>query len=223
MTAQAMPSSSTPTNSSLSPNRTELRISRDQRVFFGGRTGSGKTTLADRLIRTLGYRTVVIDPKHSWAFPGYVHSQRYNPSPAVIRQVFRPKDDADEGWEDTVEYLNDVWAYDVPTVVYIDELTSVTSPRRAPRVLATLVRLGRQRGFGVWFATQRPKDVPSLFFTEAEHWIIFDLITQDDRDKVSGYMGDKVRDRFREEYAFWYMSPSMHDPLLVHQKSRNGG
>jgi hypothetical protein len=216
-----MPSS---TSARTTSSRSELRISRDQRVFFGGRTGSGKTTLADRLIRTLGYRTVVIDPKHSWTYPGYVHSQHYDPHPTIVRQVFRPRDDADDGWTDLIAYLSDVWAYDVPTVVYIDELTSVTTPRRAPRVLSTLVRLGRQRGFGTWFSTQRPKDVPSLFFTEAEHWCIFDLITQDDRDKVAGYMGDKVRDRVKEPYAFWYMSPSMHDPLLVHQQpAKNGG
>ena len=208
-------------------SRTELRIARDERVFFGGRTGSGKTTLADRLIRTLGYRTVVIDPKHSWSFPGYIYSQRYDPNPATLRQVFRPRDDADDAWADLVGYLSDVWGYDVPTVVYIDELTSVTTPRRAPRVLATRVRLGRQRGCGTWYASQRPKDVPSLFFTEAEHWAVFDLLTQDDRDKVSGYMGDKVRDRVVEKYAFWYMAPHMRDPLLVHQKPadqrKNGG
>jgi len=222
VTAQTRERSTTTTPTSSR----ELRISRDERVFFGGRTGSGKTTLADRLIRKLGYRTVVIDPKHSWDYPGYVRSQRYDHHPETLRQVFRPRDDADDGWADLVDYLGDVWGYDVPTVVYIDELTSVTTSRRAPRVLATLVRLGRQRGFGTWYASQRPKDVPSLFFTEAEHWCVFDLLTQDDRDKVAGYMGDTVRDRLYEQYAFWYMAPHMRDPLLVHQRqpsSRNGG
>jgi hypothetical protein len=213
---------SAPTTSSR-----ELRIGHDERVFFGGRTGSGKTTLADRLIRKLGYRTVVIDPKHCWGkFPGYVHVKRYDPHPQTLRQVFQPHDDAGQGWADTVDFLSDVWGYDVPTVVYVDEITSLTTPRTAPRVLSTLVRLGRERGFGVWFASQRPKDCPSLFFTEAEHWIIFDLLTQDDRDKIGGYLGDKARDRIREKYAFLYMSPDMTDPLLVHQRqpsSRNGG
>ena len=199
-------------------SQSKLLIKRNDRVFFGGRTGSGKTTIADKLIKITGYRTVVIDPKHSWDFPGYHHVKTYDPHPETRRQVFRPKDDADEGWEDLIRFLTDVWEFDVPTVVYVDELTSVTTPRRAPRVLSTLVRLGRQRGFGTWYASQRPKDCPSLFFTEAEHWLIFDLITQDDRDKVSGYMGDKVRGRVMEPYAFWYMAPHMRDPLLVHQK-----
>jgi hypothetical protein len=195
----------------------EVLIKKSDRVFFGGRTGSGKTTLADRLIRKLGYRTVVVDPKHSWDFPGYKRVTTYDYHPETKLQVFRPLDDADEGWADLVEFLTDVWGYDVPTVVYIDELTSVTTPRKAPRVLATLVRLGRQRGFGVWFGSQRPKDVPSLFFTESEHWCVFDLLTKDDRDKVAGYMGDKVKDRITENYAFWYMAPDRHEPLLVHQ------
>jgi hypothetical protein len=214
------------TRSTPSTSSRELHISKGERVFFGGRTGSGKTTLADRLIRKLGYRTVVVDPKHSWGkFPGYQLVKRYDPHPETLRQVFQPKDDAGQGWQDTVDFLSDVWGYDVPTVVYIDELTSVTTPRTAPRVLSTLVRLGRERGFGTWYSSQRPKDVPSLFFTEAEHWCVFDLLTQDDRDKVAGYMGDKVRDRLREKYSFWYMAPHMQDPLLVHQQqpSKNGG
>jgi hypothetical protein len=160
----------------------------------------------------------VIDPKHSWDFAGYERVQHYNPDPSVTRQVFRPRDDADEGWADLVDFLDDVWGYDIPTVTYIDELTSVTQPRKAPRVLGTLVRLGRQRGFGTWYASQRPKDCPSLFFTEAENWAVFDLITQDDRDKVAGFMGDEVRARVREEYAFWYSNPAMQSPLLVHQR-----
>jgi hypothetical protein len=89
-------------------------------------------------------------------------------------------------------------------------------------VLATLVRLGRQRGFGTWFASQRPKDVPSLFFTESEHWLIFDLLTQDDRDKVAGYAGDEVRKRLTKPYSFWYMAPHMQSPLLVNQGQKDG-
>lgn len=201
----------------------EIEIRRDQRLFLRGRTGSGKTTLADRLIRQLGYRTVVIDPKHSWDYPGYEVVDQYDPHPRLMRQVFRPKDDAADEWKDAVEFMSDIWSYDVPTVTYIDELTSLTTPRRSPRVLATLVRLGRQRGFGTWYASQRPKDCPGLFFTEAENWAVFDLITQDDRDKVSGYMGDVVRQRIREPYAFWWMSASMTEPLLVHKQQRQGG
>jgi hypothetical protein len=201
-------------------SRQVIQIKKDQRFFFCGRTGSGKTTLADRLIRAMGYRTIVIDPKHSWDFGGYQHVTNYDPSPDTLRQVFRPHDDADDGWADLVDFLEDVWGYDVPTVVYIDELTSVTTPRKAPRVLATLVRLGRQRGFGTWYASQRPKDCPGLFFTEAENWAVFDLVTQDDRDKVAGFMGDEVRGRIREPYAFYYSNPTMNTPLLVHQRPR---
>jgi hypothetical protein len=170
----------------------------------------------------MGYRTIVVDPKHSFDFPGYTVVTHYDPSPHTRRQVFRPRNDADEGWADLVSFLTDVWEYDVPSVVYIDELTSVTTPRKAPRVLATLVRLGRQRGFGTWFASQRPKDVPSLFFTESEHWLIFDLLTQDDRDKVAGYAGDEVRKRLTKPYSFWYMAPHMQSPLLVNQGQKDG-
>jgi len=211
-TAAGQPTRTTSTNP-----LSELRVKRDERFFFGGRTRSGKSTLADRLIRLFGYRTVVIDPKHTWRKPGYLPVTHYNPTPTLLRQVFRPRDTAASDWADLVAFLTDVWQYDLPTVVYVDELTSVTTPRTAPSVLSTLVRLGGERGFGTWYASQRPKDVPGLFFTEAEHWAVFDLLTQDDRDKVAGYMGDSVRARFKEPYAFWYYYPTMTDPILVHQ------
>lgn len=192
-------------------------IGADERVFFVGRTGSGKTTLADRLIRSLGYRTAVIDPKHRWEFPGYKLVTGYEPDPRLVRQVFRPRAGDEDGWFDTEAYLQQIWSYDVPTVVYIDELTAVTTPRNTVPTLADFVRLGRQRKFGTWYASQRPKDVPSLFFTEADHWFMFDLRYEGDREKCVGFLGERVGERITEKYAFYYSNPGLPDAVLVRQ------
>lgn len=196
---------------------TAYRIRKDERALFVGRTGSGKTTLADRLIRTLGYRTVVIDPKHAWEFPGYRLVDQYDPSPATIRQVFRPRDTEADGWADASAFLTSVWSYRVPTIVYVDEITKLSTPRRTLAILADIVRLGRQVGIGAWYASQRPRDCPSMFFTESEHWFVFDLRNEDDRSRAAGFLGERVRHRISEPFAFWYANPSMADPLLIRQ------
>lgn len=166
----------------------------------------------------MGYRTVVIDPKQLWEFPGYKLVDQYEPDPRLIRQVFRPKDGEGENWRDAEIFLESVWAAGVTnTVVYIDELTRLCSPRRTLSVLADFVRLGRQAGYGLWSATQRPKDVPSLFFTEAEHWFVFDLRYSADRDKCVGFVGDNVAQRITEKYAFYYSNPDEPEAFLVHQ------
>lgn len=187
-------------------------------MLFVGRTGSGKTTLADRLIRHLGYRTAVLDPKHRWEFPGYKLVEHYDPSPQTIRQVFRPRDGETEDWRDAETFLKAVWGYGIPTVVYIDELTALSTPRRTIPILADFVRLGRQVGMGCWYASQRPKDVPSLFLSEAEHWTVFDLRYAADRDKCVGFLGENVAGRVSEPFAFWYSNPTEPDAFLVHQK-----
>lgn len=204
----------------LSPaaKASRFKIRADERVIFVGRTGSGKTTLADRLIRFLGYRTVVIDPKHRWEFPGYKLVTHYDPSLETIRQVFRPKDRAAADWRDLEVFLESIWNAGIPTVVYIDELTAVTEPRRTIPILEDFVRLGRQVGMGTWYASQRPKDVPSLFLSEAEHWFVFDLRYAADREKCVGFLGDNVANRIPEKYAFWYSNPNEPDAFLVHQK-----
>lgn len=198
-------------------NGQTFKIRADERVLFVGRTGSGKTTLADRIIRTLGYRTVVIDPKHRWEFPGYRLVESYDPDPRLIRQVFRPKDDEQEDWRDAERFLEDVWNAGERTVVYIDELTRLSTPRRTIPILADFVRLGRQAGMGTWYASQRPKDVPSLFLSEAEHWFVFDLRYIADREKCVGFLGENVSQRVTEPYAFWYSNPNEPDAFLVHQ------
>lgn len=198
-----------------------FRIRADERVIFVGRTGSGKTTLADKLIRFLGYRTVVIDPKHRWEFPGYKLVQRYDPSASTIRQVFRPRDDEQEDWRDATEFLESVWGYGIPTVVYIDELTRLSTPRRTPSILADFVRLGRQAGMGTWYASQRPKDCPSLFLSEADYWYMFDLRYVADREKCVGFLGENVIERIHEPYAFWFSGPKEPDAILVHQQQVN--
>lgn len=194
-----------------------INLKRSERAFFGGRTGSGKSTLADKLIRQTGYRTAVIDPKHGWDFPGYLPVDRYDPSPDIRRQVFRPNDTAADGWADTVRFMNAAWNDRQPVLIYVDELSLVTTPRIAPPIMLKFARQGRSHNKGLWTGTQRPVDIPGSFLTEAEHWFIFDLRNASDRKKVAGFLGDAVSDRPKGRYSFWYGSPEFPDAVLIRQ------
>jgi hypothetical protein len=110
-----------------------------------------------------------------------------------------------------------MWYDRQSTVLYIDELTKLAIGRRTLPILADFMRLGRQINKGVWYATQRPKDVPALFFTETEHWFVFDLRWEEDRDKVASFMGPEAEQRPPDEYAFWYGNHKMPNAIYVQQ------
>jgi hypothetical protein len=207
------------TQPSPTPGKTmSIRIRRDHRVFLTGRAGSGKTTLADKLIRRMDYRTAVVDPKGMWDFPGYELVAKF--TPGLHRQVFRPEDGAENGWADLVKFMQDAWNDPDPIVVYVDELTECTTPRTAPPIMARWQRLGRQRHKALWMGTQRPRDIPNMFLTETENWFVFDLRHQGDREKVAGFLGERVEARLTERYAFWFANTDMRDAILVHQPVR---
>jgi hypothetical protein len=154
-----------------------------------------------------------------WDFPGYRLTNRYDPNPETRYQVFRPVDDATNGWADLVAFLSDVWRDPQPTLVYVDELTLVTTPRTAPPILFRFARQGRQHNKGLWTGTQRPSEVPTSFLTEAEHWFVFDLRAAADREKVAGFLGDGAKQRPRGRYSFWYANPELPDVVLFRQPS----
>lgn len=212
-------STSSPTRPTHGPQPPTIRLSRSERALFTGRTGSGKSTLADKLIRSLRYRTVVVDPKGMWDFPGYLPVTRYDPNPETRYQVMRPVDGAAEGWADLVAFLSAVWHDPQPTLVYVDELTLVTTPRTAPPILFRFARQGRQHRKGLWTGTQRPSEVPTSFLTEAEHWFVFDLRAAADREKVAGFLGDGAKNRPKGRYSFWYANPELPDVVLFRQSS----
>lgn len=219
------PTTTTPTRSPNGPtgNGLTIPLKRSERALFTGRTGSGKSTLADKLIRTLRYRTVVLDPKGLWDFPGYLPVVEYDPRPETRYQVFRPLEGArptrDRLYTDWELFLQQVWRDPQPTLVYVDELTMVTTPQYASPILFKFARQGRAFGKGLWTGTQRPSGIPGSFLTEAEHWFVFDLRHGDDRKKVAGFLGDAAEERPKGRYSFWYANPELPNAVLFRQPS----
>jgi hypothetical protein len=97
--------------------------------------------------------------------------------------------------------LGDEWSHPMRralakknVVVYVDEMTLVNEGYgyRLHPMLGRIIRTGRETNVSAWVGSQRPKDIPSAVFTEAEHFFIFQLNWADDRKKVVSFTSDKI-------------------------------
>lgn len=173
------------------PNRhaqpLKLRISpkTSDRACFFGKTGTGKTTLIRRILSTAN-RWVILDPKHEFPADAPIVSHFNKKLPRQIIRVAPSKTELSE-WYDAID---EVWD-DGNRILVIDEGTLINpSTTRISPSLGKAIRTGRSRNLGVWFASQRPKDIPSAVFTEAEHFFLFRLTWKKDREKVLTFTSD---------------------------------
>lgn len=171
-----------------------ISIDRNDRVDFFGRTGSGKTTLARTLLRLSDLPFVVFDPKHRYRDGDVPVATRYQKRKR--EQIIRSPANltgADEAYFWDEQFFN-VWR-DGGRILYVDEVTLVNpSPRVLLPEYSRCIKTGRERGVGVWNGSQRPKDIPSPIFTEAEHFAVFRLQWQADRMKVASFTSDWMID-----------------------------
>jgi DNA helicase HerA-like ATPase len=160
--------------------------------MFCGRTGSGKTTLARSLLRSCNVPYAVLDPKHRYRDGDVKITRRFQKKlPEQIIRVDPLGGDAELGLWDEVIY--DIWK-DGDRIIYVDEATLITPPRSVLPELGRAIRTGRERNVAVWVGTQRPKDIPSVVFTEAEHFFLFRLQWEDDRRKVASFTSPNLDD-----------------------------
>jgi len=167
------------------PEPSDIEIATDERVFLAGKTWSGKTWAAQRLLRGVE-RLVVLDPKNSesierWRLdPWDRESQRQlkHGEPLRTRIKAPAGEDLEEFWNDV---LFDCWnAGNV--LVYVDEVYLLKPEGGAyPGYLSKLYTTGRERGIGAWSSAQRPAWVPRVLMSESEHIFVFRLQLEDDR------------------------------------------
>lgn len=173
-----------------------VNISRTERACFFGRTGSGKTTLARSLLHSCNLPYAVLDPKHRYRDEGVKVTHSFNRK--LAEQIIRVDPiggDAELDLWDEVIY--DIWKHG-DTIIYADEATLLTPPRSILPELGRALRTGRERNVGVWIGSQRPKDIPSVVFTEAEHFFLFKLQWEADREKVASFTSEHVERPYRE-------------------------
>lgn len=183
--------------------RLQLHIRSDQRVNLFGRTGSGKTTQAKRMLAACSSNWVVLDAKHDFRLADTPVVRAFQAK--LTRQIIRVPIGGDEelGWDTAI------WATweRGNAILYIDETTLITPARTLRPALGAAIRTGRSRGLGVWCASQRPKDLPSAIFTETEHFFVFQLNFEADREKVASFTSDILLEplaRLRgHDFIYW--------------------
>lgn len=181
----------------------EIDIRASDRLCLFGRTGSGKTTLARKLLSKAATRVAVLDAKHTYRQAGFKVVAEHNDK--LPREIIRVPPDGPEAllWNETI---NEIWQ-DGRRLIYVDETTLITPARVVLPALGKAIRTGRELGIGVWCASQRPKEIPSVIFTEAEHFFTFQLTFQADRRKVREFTsddyGDAIESLTGHDYAYY--------------------
>lgn len=194
-----------------------LTIKSNERVALIGRTGSGKTYLAEALTRPLR-RLVIIDPNGvlerrflphvPWA-KGVKHLEAGDPARLYV-SLDRP--------QDYNAVFDTIYRRVRNVVVYIDEAYGVSGPSpTSSDALWALYTRGRARGIGVWAATQRPRFIPRFTLSEAEWYFVFQLQLDDDRDYLARIVHPALKTRPPDPHGFYYWNLNWPKPRYTRQ------
>lgn len=190
-----------------------LRIGRNDRAIFIGATGCGKTTLARYIIEDSNKEySVVYDAKISDAISKWSTTQTiYTDFNKLIeaeekRLIYRPPytEERDPyAQERFFEWI--YWRY--RTRLYIDEAYAVLGGNNPSFHLQACITRGRERGISTVIATQRPKRIPLIFMSEAEHYYVFRLQHPDDRFRVEELTGITIEEQIElKQFEFYYFN-----------------
>ena len=190
-----------------------VKIKANERAFFVGTTGSGKTVLAKYLLNYSGDRIFVIDPKHTFEHKN--EDFEYAKNLPIFRKefkiIYRPTKNDDR---DMANILTELYKRG-NVLIYVDELATTAKFFPATiEILEDISRTGRERYISLWCATQRPRHVPVAMLTESEVWFVFLLRDPRDRRHMQGYVGEEVNEQI-PMYHFWYARPGMASPELM--------
>lgn len=206
----------------------------NSRTIICGKTGSGKTYLAERILKDTK-RLVVLDIKNNLAGrmhlqPGTMKNWSHLLRGKNIRiQVKYPPPGAD-----LTDYYETICGRILSVgncVLYIDELYDVIGKTggEIPYNFRAIYSRGREPiyktingedkliggNIGVIACTQRPSRIPLLVMTEVEQFFIFRLQNPDDRITTAGYTGQLVREQIPDEHGFYYYQSDMESPVYV--------
>lgn len=213
-----------------------VEIPPNSRTIICGKTGSGKTYLAERILKDTR-RLVVFDIKNNLAQrmrlqPG----TRANWSHFLRGKDIRLQVRYPPPGRDLTEYYETMCGRILSVgncVLYIDELYDVIGKTggEIPYNFRAIYSRGREPiykevqgeerltggNIGVIACTQRPSRIPLLVMTEVEQFFIFRLQNPDDRITAAGYTGQMVREPVPDEHGFYYYQSDMEEPVYVKQ------
>ena len=196
----------------MSTSLREILPQPNDRAFFAGTTGSGKTTLAERMLRYYPY-VVVYDAKGLIRWPGYERHESlvslsgarqshliYAPS----WEEFRDRSSRESFFE---------WVYRRGhCILYVDEAMLIARREEMPEFYYAAYIRGRELGLGVWSSSQRPMGLEQVILSESEHFYVFHLSLGQDRAKFEGIMEEYLPSLPAGHEFFYIRKGSAHPP-----------
>ena len=198
-------------------------IPHDQHVFIAGRTGSGKTYLAQKYLA--GYEHVfVLDTKGTIDWPEVPRDEitivKHLKSVLKVKTskcIYQPV--AEELELDFYDQFFKFIYNRGNTIVWIDEVMSVTPhAQKIPFWYKAILTRGRELGVSAWSLTQRPAGINLLPISEASHLIAFDLNLPQDRKRISEVSGAPEFLDKPGQYKFWYYNVRNNKAILAQLK-----
>lgn len=198
-------------------------IKPNESVFIAGRTGSGKSFLAQKYLTN--YPAVIaLDSKEdlNWS---EIPSDQLNiitrladlPYAAKEKQckvIYRP-----ELSEMKKEYYDEFFRFIYfrkNCIVWIDEVMAICpNPYQLPEYYKGILTRGRSRNTAAWSLSQRPAGIPTIIMSESKHFFVFDLNMLSDRQRVAEITGcpelitkpnqfAQQEMKLKGEFYFWY-------------------
>lgn len=191
----------------------------DEHAAFIGKTGSGKSYLAMRMLEHVasfgGYPIYILDSKGDIAKSKPKNSEianNYNDVrslKAPIR-IWRPDDEEIMDDELLDKFLLDRYR-ETHCLTYIDELSEVLHGRDGGKGFRNLIARGRSRESSLWMSTQRPSGVTRYPFSESTNFYVFRLNDSQDRDRAAEFSHPMLRKPVKKLHQFWFYRSSLED------------
>lgn len=216
-------------------------IKPNESVFVPGRTGSGKSFLAQKYLS--GYPAVIaLDSKEDLTW-SEIPPDQLNiithladlPTAAAgdyCKVIYRP-----DVKEMTAEFYESFFEYCYKRkncLVWVDEAMAVCpNPYKIPEYYKAILTRGRSRNTAVWSLSQRPSGIPQIIMSESKHFFCFDLNMPQDREKLAQVTGCpelqvKPNQYAREvlnlngEFYFWYFYTTWDQARLGQMATKKG-
>ncbi|WP_020374110.1 ATP-binding protein [Sulfobacillus thermosulfidooxidans] len=178
-------------------------ISPFEKITIIGINGWGKSFLALSFLNRVP-SLIIVDPKHEITIKDVPITS--NPKDMLVypRIIYRPT-----GAQDPIEAGDQAGGCALlrgDTCLYLDEAAILAPGQRIGRNLRAAIILGRSKNVGVWAATQRPKDVHNLFFSEAYAYFVAPYLITDDARKVMGFVRgyEEFHAKDWPKHTFWF-------------------
>jgi hypothetical protein len=217
----------------------EIRPEPGERIIIFGKTGSGKTFLAERICAMFPF-VIVYDAKRRIGMDSQGKRRDARLWPGFKRVT---------NWRDFLRALNEkTWKGEfknpkiiyVPTpaelrsdlfinaffeviytrgncVCYVDELTAVTNRTSLPPAYHDCLVRGRELGISLFQSSQRPKDIPVNCVESSERYYVFKLKMPADVKRVADVTGLRINFLKLPKHKFWYVTEEgdKRGPLIL--------